>query len=248
MNLRILSDLHLEIHPYIIPLMQDEANQILILAGDICPLVNFEKHKLFFEDSVKRFKKVLYVFGNHEYYGGNIQDEENYTELLNMLGVEVINDYRSSIFDNHFIHGGTLWTDYGNNPMDELQCAMGMSDFRAIRNGDRSLSTADCKKMFKHTVSQLDHDLTGSIVVTHHSPSYQGLSSKYKGNCLNSGFHSNLDELILNRKPKLWIHGHTHDSLDYMIGDTRVICNPRGYASSHHNENQNFNPFLVVTV
>lgn len=246
MNLRILSDLHLEIQAYSIPLMPDENEQILILAGDICPLVDFEKHKLFFENCISRFTAVLYVFGNHEYYGGNIQDKKHYIELLSMLGVEVINDQNSVFNANMFIQGDTLWTDYGNNPMDELQCAMGMSDFRAIRNGDRSLSTADCKEMFKHTVSRLDHDLTNNIVVTHHSPSYRGLSSKYKGNCLNPGFHSNLDELILNRKPKLWIHGHTHDSLDYTIGDTRVICNPRGYASSHHNENPNFNPYLVV--
>jgi hypothetical protein len=27
----------------------------------------------------------------------------------------------------------------------------------------------------------------------------------------------------------LWTHGHTHEDFDYMIGTTRVVCNPRGY-------------------
>jgi len=28
---------------------------------------------------------------------------------------------------------------------------------------------------------------------------------------------------------KLWTHGHMHNASDYMIGETRVVCNPRGY-------------------
>ena len=67
------------------------------------------------------------------------------------------------------------------------------------------------------------------IIVSHHTPSYQSISDRYRADPLNVCFSNNLDEQILNMKkpPKLWIHGHTHDRFDYMIGDTRVICHPR---------------------
>ena len=47
---------------------------------------------------------------------------------------------------------------------------------------------------------------------------------------MNGGYHSNLEEFIMDRPNiKLWTHGHTHEDFDYMVGDTRVVCNPRGY-------------------
>jgi hypothetical protein len=75
------------------------------------------------------------------------------------------------------------------------------------------------------------------IIVSHHTPSFQSIHPKYIGNPVNKSFSNNLDEEILAMKkpPKLWIHGHTHDSFDYMIGETRVICHPRGYRGEHRN-------------
>jgi predicted phosphodiesterase len=70
------------------------------------------------------------------------------------------------------------------------------------------------------------------VVVGHHAPSYQSIDEQYRNSYLmNGGYYSNLDEFILDHpQVVLWTHGHTHVPFDYMIGTTRIACNPRGYA------------------
>jgi Icc-related predicted phosphoesterase len=69
------------------------------------------------------------------------------------------------------------------------------------------------------------------VMVSHHAPSFRSIDPRYRAQReMNGGYASDLSNLILdNPKIKLWIHGHTHSPHDYMIGDTRVLCNPRGY-------------------
>lgn len=69
------------------------------------------------------------------------------------------------------------------------------------------------------------------VVVGHHAPSKQSTKPRYKEEyIINGAYSSDLSEFILNRpKIKLWTHGHTHEHFDYMIGTTRIFCNPRGY-------------------
>ena len=47
-------------------------------------------------------------------------------------------------------------------------------------------------------------------------------------------------------RARLWIHGHTHDSFDYVVNGTRVLCNPRGYAKNGANENPLFDANLIA--
>ena len=70
------------------------------------------------------------------------------------------------------------------------------------------------------------------VVVGHHTPSHKSCHPRYKDDqVMNGGYHSDLSEFIMDSPGiKLWTHGHTHELFDYMIGDTRVVCNPRGYA------------------
>jgi DNA repair exonuclease SbcCD nuclease subunit len=69
------------------------------------------------------------------------------------------------------------------------------------------------------------------VVCTHHTPSHRSCAPYYKDDAImNGAYHSNLEDFILDRPAiKLWTHGHTHDDFDYLIGETRVVCNPRGY-------------------
>jgi Icc-related predicted phosphoesterase len=83
-----------------------------------------------------------------------------------------------------------------------------------------------------------------TVVVTHHAPHPLSVNPRWKGSSLNPAFASDLSELIDLYRPALWVHGHMHDSADYPAGETRVICNPKGY----HNENPRFEPALVVEV
>lgn len=79
------------------------------------------------------------------------------------------------------------------------------------------------------------------VVCGHHSPSHQSCHPYYKHDTvMNGGYHSDLEEFIIDHPQiKLWTHGHTHHVFDYMVGDTRVVCNPRGYIG-HENRAREF--------
>jgi Icc-related predicted phosphoesterase len=83
------------------------------------------------------------------------------------------------------------------------------------------------------------------VIVTHHLPSYQSVPERFMGSAMNSCFVSNgAEKLIYEHSPRLWIHGHTHDSFDYMLGDTRVVCNPVGYKGCK----TSYNKDLIVEI
>ena len=86
------------------------------------------------------------------------------------------------------------------------------------------------------------------VVVGHHAPSFQSIGEQYKNDTLmNGGYASDLSEFILDRPQiKLWTHGHMHQTFDYMIGGTRVVCNPRGYES--HGEVSGWDPDILIEI
>jgi Icc-related predicted phosphoesterase len=79
--------------------------------------------------------------------------------------------------------------------------------------------------------------------VTHHAPSLQSVADPYKRDLVSAAFASPLDSLVAASKAKLWLHGHVHHACDYRIGDTRVLCNPRGYPGENEN---GFDPKLTI--
>ena len=92
----------------------------------------------------------------------------------------------------------------------------------------------DHKKMLQYiqvTTAMLGENPNKYVVVGHHAPSKASTHPRYKGEVImNGAYSSRLDNFILNHPQiKLWTHGHTHEEFDYMIGTTRVVCNPRGY-------------------
>jgi Icc-related predicted phosphoesterase len=92
----------------------------------------------------------------------------------------------------------------------------------------------DHKKMLQYiqvTTAMLGENPNKYVVVGHHAPSKASTHPRYKNEVImNGAYSSRLDDFILNNPQiKLWTHGHTHEEFDYMIGSTRVVCNPRGY-------------------
>jgi hypothetical protein len=154
--------------------------------------------------------------------------------------------------------GATLWTDfalYGAEPKDIARSmALGqsmMADYQVIRWKDTGpLAPEETRGIHKLQVawltSKLSKPFAGStVVITHHLPHLDSVHPKYRGDLLNPCFASDLSALL--RPPvKLWIHGHTHESMDYEVGGTRVVCNPRGYLPQE--PNKRFNPKLVVEI
>jgi hypothetical protein len=114
-----------------------------------------------------------------------------------------------------------------------------MNDFRVIKKDNdnwTNLKPADTTIRHRQTLDYIrlivdDNKDKKCVVVGHHSPSFLSAHAMYKDDTLmNGAYHSSLEEFIMDRPQiKLWTHGHTHYAFDYVIGETRVVCNPRGY-------------------
>lgn len=251
MKILILSDLHLEFAPFI-PVTEDY--DVAILAGDI--------HTR--ESPEHLFKKrLVYVPGNHEYYGHVYQERRR--ELRDLEITVLDRDQYILGLNNECVRilGCTLWTDfelpvrtrrgYESNPNKAMDKALLMYDYKAIRFPERLLVPQDTlhihQKDATWLLAELRRPFDGkTIVVTHHGPSSQSVHPKYDANWLNPSFSSELSDDFFE-VPALWVHGHTHSSLDYKRGNTRVICNPRGYpVGAGEFENPDFNPGLVVEI
>lgn len=217
-----------------------------------------------FRDFLKRcsfqFPHVIYVAGNHEFYNGK------WTQSLTTLSNECAKfpnvyflEAGSKKIDDITFIGGTLWTDMNKGDPLTLHAVRDMmNDFRVIKKdleGYTNLKPADT--VIRHR-RMLDYIKTvvaerpdeKFVVVGHHSPSFQSIHEQYRGETLmNGAYHSDLSEFILDRPQiKLWTHGHTHHPFDYMIGETRIVCNPRGYENDGYSEDTGWNPNLVLEV
>ena len=255
MKLRIASDIHTEmwdgnnLHKFkrmvdhVLPVMEDDKEQILILAGDIGSCHKKDNFRLFFDLVAPRFKLVYGVPGNHEGYGGELNElvkEDSNITFTDTMYIQT-KDYN--------IAQATLWTDFNKHDETIMKLAdKGLNDYKHVRKqGSSDLITAEYiyerHKFSKRYLQRVvDED---SIVITHHAPSEKSVHSHYAGSPINYGFFSDLESLILQNKPKIWCHGHMHNSSDYMIGDTRVVCNPVGYPMEHRIGDK-YNPKLVI--
>lgn len=218
----------------------------------------------FFKRVSSQFPHVIYVMGNHEHYHGDFA--KSYDQIKNMLeSNQLSNVYllekETKEIDGYYFVGGTLWTDCNNNdPMTLFHLEQCMNDFRGVKNTN---DPGVWKFLPRHTVSdhyrmkdylltvlgnfkaQGKHDAR-VVVVGHHLPSRLSTHPRYIHDTLmNGGYSSNLDEMILDHPEiKLWTHGHTHEDFDYMIGTTRIVCNPRGYVN-HEARADGWQPKLI---
>lgn len=213
-----------------------------------------ERFHEFFERCAERFPHVIYIMGNHEYYHSDYATAltEVRRKLAHLTNLWVLEREVKTIDDVTFI-GGTLWTDMNNqDPLTLYHMRTMMNDFRVISNSavpvhfrtqEGKFATRVAKfspedaaaehtkmKQYVHSVVQGNHD-TKYVVVGHHAPSAQSTHERYAHDTImNGGYISNLDQFVLDHPQiRLWTHGHTHHPFDYQIGDTRVVCNPRGY-------------------
>jgi len=202
-----------------------------------------------------QFKHVIYVMGNHEHYHGKFDRSADIIRetlgYLNIHNVYLLDRETKLIDDVHFI-GGTMWTDCNNNdPMTLYHLEQCMNDFRVIRIASENFKKFLPKRTvtefiktrdyFKSVIENLPQDAK-VVVCGHHAPSHLSIHDMYKHDQLmNGGYSTDLSEFILDRpKIKVWTHGHMHNNFDYMVGDTRVICNPHGYPGENGQFDFNF--------
>lgn len=251
MKMRVLSDLHLEFQDWNPP---DVEADIVVLAGDI------HSGTRGVEWARRQFPliPILYIPGNHEFYGRDIQETlSDLQRAGRRFGVDVLHGRGVIIGGVRFL-GATLWTDFALHGTDtaSLRRAMndakrGMSDFSIIRHGAHGLfrpehaRAAHIEQMSWIREKIADEFIGPTVLVSHHLPHPRSIHIKYRGSSLNPAFASDLSQLM-GPPVAVWIHGHTHESCDYVERGTRVVCNPRGYGPFELNAT--FDPVLTVEV
>ena len=249
MKIHILCDLHVEFGDFVPPVVGAD---VVVLAGDI----HVKNHGLQWIFDQNFEVPVLYVLGNHEFY------REIFPGLIDQLKVEA-EGTNVRILENDAVEiggyrffGCTFWSDMAllnDQHNSSTAAAKIMNDYRLIHlsKTSRQLAPSDTKAWHTKSVRKLTEFFKAgepqrSIVVTHHAPSIQSIVERYRVHPVSAAFASNMDDFIREHQPPLWIHGHTHESFDYRIGKTRIVCNPRGYASKA--ENKEFRPDFTVVV
>lgn len=240
MRIRVLSDLHFEF-------MRDQGQafvdgqdvegiDVVILAGDICLADKIPQVMGMF---CKRVPHVVALSGNHEHYGSTRENVLKQAELamkqnpnLHYLDKELVE------IDGVRFLGATMW--FAKHPTAPKG---GMTDFRVIHGGFTKWVYQESDAAVEFFRRELRE---GDIAVTHHLPSYKSVAPQYRGHPLNPFFVREVDDIILEKKPAYWVHGHTHTSTSYTLGNTRVLCNPFGYLRVE--ENASFDWGLTIDV
>jgi predicted phosphodiesterase len=204
-------------------------------------------YRFLLEECSQKYRKVIMVMGNHEHYRFQIQ--KTYDHIKSQLPSNVhLLEKESMELDGVLFLGATLWTDMNKQDPTTLYSMQSMmNDYRQITmyNQERDayhrlqpeytvqehLKTVDYFKIQLEDNRQREGGALPVVVVTHHSPSRLSTHPKYQNEfMMNGAYSSDLSELILNNPEiRVWTHGHTHEPFDYTIGETRIICNPRGY-------------------
>ena len=240
----LVSDLHLD-HAEMGPL--ELLGDALILAGDTASARNLE----LMAPTVSRYldakRPILMVAGNHEFYG------HRFDRILREMhrwarrhGIYFLHN-REVVVGGVRVFGATAWTDYefGGGPSArdaQMKTAQQyLNDHRLIRvdGTGRLFTPQDALRAHQKAMRILDARLGEpfpgpTVVVTHHGVHGNSVAARFQGSDINSAFVSDLSPLIAKHRPALVAHGHVHDSFDYMLGDTRVVANPRGYPQNRY--------------
>lgn len=251
MKLYLVSDLHLEGRNFQPPMDADAAN-VILLPGDIWK----GDAGIHWARATWPDHEIVYVAGNHEFYGRNRKVVLASLRIAaRETGVHFLDNEEVVIEGVRFL-GSILWTDFrlfGEELRQECmaRAAVALSDFRVIHEGVRHFSPMDSVVLHETAVKWLEMKLKRepfdgkTVVVTHHAPSWGSVVPRFQHDLISACFASRLDHLL--GFSEVWIHGHMHDSLDYVQDGTRLVCNPRGYGrSGGGDENWDFNPGLIL--
>lgn len=235
MNVLVLSDIHLEMQTY---RPAPSGYDAVLAAGDIgLGLRGLEWLRQAFPD-----RPVLYVAGNHEYYGGAIPHLTDKLRAAAADGHVRFLENDTMVLDGCRFLGCTLWTDFrlhgeGDAELDAVaEASSRMSDYKRIRHSPRyrRLHPGDLRNMHLASRTWLARELATpfrgpTVVITHHAPSAQSVPAALLATPISAAYASRLEPLMASHPVALWVHGHTHHGVDYRIGHTRVFSNPLGY-------------------
>ena len=251
MKLLVLSDLHVEFSPFQPSAEVLRTADVVVLAGDIhvgAQTVTWARRT--FAD-----KPIVLVAGNHELYDGHwVRTLDDIREAALRHEVHFLEDDSVTVNGVQFL-GTTLWTDFAYFGVDQIRQAMNearrfMMDYKTIK-GCTPEETWDRHRKSLAWLEQAllrEGDARSRVVVTHHYPHKNSTAAQYRSDLCTAAFGSQLPAQLFTRAG-LWIHGHTHSSCVYEVGDCLVACNPRGYPMGRipgAYENRDFDPDLLI--
>lgn len=258
MRVAICSDIHLEFGNIELK-NEDQSDVLILsgdifVAGDRDLKMNVSNHvDQFFDNVSKQYKHVVYVMGNHEHYHGDFAlTKDIIKQVIKHDNIHFLDKETVTIEDTIF-YGATMWTNMNKEDPQTIYAIKGMmNDYNHIKNSGKSVSFKDKDGNFhtrpgrlipedtvddhKEAITLLKKALEENkgkkfVVVGHHAPSTRSIHPRYGNDYIvNGAYASDLTDIMLdNENIVLWTHGHTHHQYDYMVGKTRVVCNPRGY-------------------
>ena len=263
MLIRPFSDLHCEFWRatnleeqlnLIVPHMHTDKETIALIAGDLGMFHRSEGWLRVLGLLGKRFKSVIFVAGNHEFYNNDWIDNFAIRKISLPANVFLLENNHIQAEDVVFI-GATLWTDFNDSDDFIMRTAeKGMNDFIIIKHKDGTRFTPEqsvnifkeSKRFLFNKIALAKRNGSKVIVITHHAPSPLSITPRFKGDILNGAFMSDLSNKIEVNGPDYWIHGHMHTSCEYEIGDTKIINNPWGYVGVE--VNAQYEPKLVIEI
>ncbi|NKM95858.1 metallophosphoesterase [Rhizobium leguminosarum] len=254
MKIWIFSDLHLE---FGMPFMAAPPADIdvIVCAGDV-----MDKGVV---PSVEWLAKasptlpVIFVAGNHEFYRSFLEDSITAANSLSdrYPNIHFLDD-REVVVGDVLFAGATLWTDFrlfNRDPEIAMWAAgKGMNDYKKIHLTKRpfwKFKPIHAFRRHKASIRFLSEtlgrrEIGKTVVVTHHAPSPRSISPSFREDPLSPCYASDCEAFIREAEPDLWVHGHVHQRLDYTLGFTRIVCNPRGYPG----EATGFEENLVIEI
>lgn len=198
---------------------------------------------------------IVMVMGNHELYRRFVPDELALARSHGpTFNVHVLENDTITLSGVRFV-GATLWTDYrifGEAKQAAVMnaCAKGMNDHRLIgwqKQPWRRFRPQEAALLHHQSKAAITETLAvpfagPTVVVSHHAVHWNSIHARSRRELVTGAYVSDQSELIETYQPTVWVHGHIHNSSDYFVGNTRVLCNPHGYGI----ENPDFNAALVV--
>lgn len=262
MKIFIASDLHGEIRPHGYKVPDGLDFDVAVFAGDIGRGPSAIDWLL--SQTALCNRPVLFVAGNHEFYGGLLQDQVALIQAatagtnITFLDASVV-----PVIDNVRFLGCTLWTDYmfmARSQIEGFRAGASINDYRFITTADgvefpRPFTPKEAfRRHWRERQWLIDRLAAGhegpTVCISHHAVHPGSLHPRHVA-CgpVNASFISELGGIIEEYAPTLWIHGHVHDTHDYIVGGTRVVCNPRGYERGNGlPENVGFIPDMIVEI
>jgi len=234
MKIKLLSDLHMEGYYF---QYEDSGEDVIVLAGDIHD--RNRHHDLL--NQMPKHIPILMVAGNHEYYGSEFN---SVNEWLGNLHTEFTNfrylQNEAVKIKGIDFYGGTMFTDfrlYGETEawFAKMHAKDMIADFHWIMKNDRRWTPSDHEEeheAFKEGLEKfLKEDHEKRVVISHFMPTDKVCNPIFAGSKMSPYFTANMERYMGWKG--LWLCGHGHSSGDVMVGDTRVVMNPKGYGSEN---------------